>query len=80
MPNLKDYRLFIGHSWAYGDAYEKLVKFFNEHPNFTWSNYSVPQNDPIYTAVNDNEQFKTLNWRDLKGIFNCCGKLDRDAF
>jgi hypothetical protein len=50
MPSLTNYRLFISHSWAYGDAYEKLVKFFNEHPNFKWTNYSVPKDDPIHNA------------------------------
>lgn len=53
MPQLKTYRLFISHSWAYGDAYEKLVNFFNEHKNFSWINYSVPKNDPIHNAPND---------------------------
>ena len=60
MPNLKDYRLFISHSWAYGDAYEKLVKFFNEHPNFAWINYSVPRNDPIHTAANDKQLYEAI--------------------
>lgn len=55
MPALKTYRLFISHSWAYGDAYEKLVKFFEEHPNFSWANYSVPKNDPIQNANNDTQ-------------------------
>ncbi|WP_080403660.1 TIR domain-containing protein [Burkholderia ubonensis] len=50
MPKLTNYRLFISHSWAYSDAYEKLVNFFNEHPNFKWTDYSVPKNDPIHNA------------------------------
>lgn len=54
MPALTNYRLFISHSWTYGDAYEKLVKFFNEHPNFKWTDYSVPKNDPIHNASSDN--------------------------
>jgi hypothetical protein len=32
MPALKTYRLFISHSWTYGDAYEKLVKFLMSTP------------------------------------------------
>lgn len=52
MPELTNYRLFISHSWAYGDAYEKLVSFFNEHPFFKWTDYSVPKNDPIHDAPN----------------------------
>jgi len=50
MPTLTNYRLFISHSWAYGDAYKKLVEFFNEHPNFKWTDYSVPKDDPIHDA------------------------------
>lgn len=60
MPSLKTYRLFISHSWAYGDAYEKLVKFFNEHPNFKWVNYSVPKDDPIHSANNDAQLYKAI--------------------
>lgn len=60
MPNLKTYNLFISHSWTYGDAYEKLVKFFDEHPNFKWANYSVPKNDPIHNAANDAELYAAI--------------------
>ncbi len=28
---MKTYNIFISHSWSYGDAYDKLVKFMNEH-------------------------------------------------
>ncbi len=61
MPSLKTYRLFISHSWAYGDAYEKLVAFFNEHPNFQWANYSVPQGDPIHSANNDTQLYNAIS-------------------
>jgi hypothetical protein len=50
MPKLINYRLFISHSWAYGDTYDKLVNFFDEHPNFKWTDYSVPKSDPIHNA------------------------------
>ena len=60
MPSLKNYRLFISHSWAYGDAYEKLVEFFNEHSNFQWSNYSVPKNDPVHDANNDKQLYNAI--------------------
>lgn len=53
MPELKNYRLFISHSWTYGDAYERLVGFFNEYPYFRWTNYSVPKDDPIHSAANE---------------------------
>lgn len=60
MPSLKTYRLFISHSWSYGDAYETLVRFFNEHPNFEWANYSVPKNDPIHSANNDAQLYAAI--------------------
>ncbi len=60
MPALKNYRLFISHSWSYGDAYEKLVKLFNEHPDFEWINYSVPKNDPIHSADNDTQLYDAI--------------------
>jgi hypothetical protein len=60
MPELKNYRLFISHSWAYGDAYEKLVKFFNKHPNFKWTDYSVPKDDPIHNALNETALYNAI--------------------
>lgn len=52
--------MFISHSWTYDDAYEKLVKFFDEHPNFTWVNNSVPKDDPIHNAKNEAELYAAI--------------------
>lgn len=52
MPALKNYRLFISHSWTYSDKYEKLTSLLAEYPLFKWSNYSVPKDDPIHNAPN----------------------------
>jgi hypothetical protein len=60
LPALTNYRLFISHSWAYGDAYEKLVQFFNEHPNFKWSDYSVPKDDPIHNVSNETALYNAI--------------------
>jgi hypothetical protein len=60
MPELKNYRLFISHSWTYGDVYDKLVEFFNEYPLFKWSNYSVPKDDPIHKANNDKALYEAI--------------------
>ena len=60
MPELKTYKLFISHSWTYGDAYEKLVKFFKDYPNFLWANYSVPKNDPVHNAKNEAELYEAI--------------------
>lgn len=48
-----EYNLFISHSWAYGDAYEKLVNMLDSKPYFSYKNYSVPQDDPIHKALYD---------------------------
>lgn len=46
----KNRNLFISHSWAYGDAYDRLVGMLNEATRFVYSNYSVPKNDPVHNA------------------------------
>lgn len=47
------YNLFISHSWAYSDAYSKLMELLSNAPYFNFKNYSVPKDDPIHNAPND---------------------------
>lgn len=47
------YNLFISHSWAYSDAYDKLVNLLDKASYFDYKNYSVPKNDPIHNAPYD---------------------------
>lgn len=47
MPDLKTRMLFISHAWKYDDAYLTLVKWFNETPNFSWKNCSIPSTDAL---------------------------------
>jgi len=47
MPLLHRYRLFISHAWKYNDEYNKIIQFLDAAPNFIYSNYSVPQHDPL---------------------------------
>lgn len=49
------YNLFISHSWAYSDAYDKLMELLNKAPYFNFKNYSVPKDDPIHNAPNDSQ-------------------------
>lgn len=44
------YNLFISHSWAYGDAYDKLTDMLRAKPYFDYRDYSVPKDDPIHNA------------------------------
>lgn len=47
MPVLHDYHLFISHAWNYGGDYDRVVDLLNKAPNFSWSNYSRPRENPI---------------------------------
>ncbi len=44
------YNLFISHSWAYSDQYERFVALLDSNSYFYYKNYSVPKNDPIHNA------------------------------
>jgi len=50
----KTYRLFISHSWAYGNAYDKVVKMIKDQ-GIEFYDHSVPQNDPIHTNGTEKE-------------------------
>ena len=56
----KTYHIFISHSWAYPDAYEGLIKLLDKDPNFSYSDYSVPQNDPIHNAGTSKELYNAI--------------------
>lgn len=57
---MRHYNIFISHSWAYGDAYEKLIKMLDADPRFNYKNYSVPKNDPIHNAPNSTALSKAI--------------------
>lgn len=56
----KVFRLFISHSWTYGDAYDRLTKMLSDRPYFRFSNYSVPKDDPIYNAPYDWQLYQAI--------------------
>jgi len=56
----KDHRLFISHSWAYSDNYEKLVALLNNRPYFSYTNYSVPKGNPVHTNGTDRELHEAI--------------------
>lgn len=50
------YNLFISHSWAYGDAYDRMCEMLDSQvttDGFNYKNYSVPKNDPIHNAPSE---------------------------
>jgi len=54
------YNLFISHSWAYSDAYEKFIALLDAKPRFSYNNYSVPKDDPIHTQGTDKELIEAI--------------------
>lgn len=50
--DMKQYKIFISHSWSYSKNYEKLIKMLNADPRFNFQDYSVPKDDPIHNAPN----------------------------
>ena len=51
MPNLKNYRLLISHSWKYSEPYLKVVGWLKNASYFSWSNHSVSADHPLETRT-----------------------------
>lgn len=47
---MRTHHLFVSHSWAYSNAYERLLGLLNNRPYFHFKDYSVPRDDPIHNA------------------------------
>lgn len=50
---MRNYNLFISHSWKYTDSYNSLLNILYNRGYFTFKNYSVPRIDPIIDAEGD---------------------------
>ena len=53
---LRNYHIFISHSWDYSYHYETIKSWLTEAPYFTWTNYSVPITNPL--DVNSTRELK----------------------
>ena len=62
----KTYRLFISHSWAYDNAYDKIIEFL-EQEEISFYDHSVPKNDPIHTSGYDWELEEAIEAK-IKGV------------
>lgn len=47
MPQLKNYRIMISHSWNYSNQYNKVVSWLNNANYFSWFNHSVSCDNPL---------------------------------
>ena len=59
------YRIFISHSWAYSDAYDKVESFLRQE-GVSFYNHSVPKDDPIHTNGTDKELSEAIEAK-IKG-------------
>lgn len=66
---MSTYNIFISHSWSYSDQYQGLVRLLNNAPYFSYSNYSVPKDDPIHNTSNTYELKKAI--RNQKQYASC---------
>lgn len=57
---VKKYNIFISHSWTYGDAYKNLINMLDQAQNFSYNDHSVPKDDPIHNARNEEELKKAI--------------------
>lgn len=44
---MREYNLFISHSWKYSGHYESLNEMLSRAPYFYYKDYSVPSNEPL---------------------------------
>ncbi len=51
---MKKYNIFISHSWAYSDAYDRIIELLDEQ-GLNYKNHSVPKNDPLHTRGTNKE-------------------------
>lgn len=51
--SVKTYRIFISHSWAYKEQYKSLIRMLTNAERFSFVDYSVPPDDPIHDADDD---------------------------
>lgn len=57
---MRTYNLFISHSWSYSNNYQSLVDLLDARPYFSFSDYSVPKNDPIHTNGTDQQLYNAI--------------------
>ena len=56
----KTYHIFISHSWAHSDKYEKLISLLDKEPSFSYSTHFVPKNDPVHKKGTAKELYAAI--------------------
>ena len=50
---MRDYNIFISHSWSYSGHYNRLIQLLKEASYFHFKDFSIPKDDPIHDAPTD---------------------------
>nr|WP_315138041.1 TIR domain-containing protein [uncultured Capnocytophaga sp.] len=59
------YRIFISHSWAYSEAYDKVEDFLKKE-KVLFYDHSVPKYDPVHTNGTDKQLYEKIEAK-IKG-------------
>ncbi|MCY3742150.1 MAG: TIR domain-containing protein [Candidatus Poribacteria bacterium] len=57
---MRTYNLFISHSWADSDMYNKLIHLLNSKRDFSYRDYSVPKDDPLDSDGTDENLYNAI--------------------
>ena len=57
---MRDYNIFISHSWSHKDQYEKLIELLEDALYFSFKDYSVPRDDPIHDAPTSQKLYEAI--------------------
>lgn len=63
MP-IRRFNLFISHSWSYSENYNRLLNLLQRRRYFFFKDYSVPKDDPIHDA-DDDDQLRAAIYRQM---------------
>ena len=61
---MREYNIFISHSWSHSNYYDRLIELLNKASDFSFKDYSVPKDDPIHNAPTD-EKLKAAIFRQM---------------
>ena len=57
---MRDYNIFISHSWSYSDQYDRLMELLKETSYFPFKDFSVPKDDPIHNASTSKALYEAI--------------------
>ena len=57
---MRDYNIFISHSWSYSDQYDQLMELLKKASYFSFKDFSVPKDDPIHNAPTNKALYEAI--------------------